>query len=124
MGEETDEMRGKALAAKMYIFLPKTRRRILELLCRELCDGSYKSGETNIRDITRLRFKLRTFAEISREAGLSHVTVRRIAKELQEVGLVEVQYVGKANVVIPTEEMLELCKRLRGELEILGEDAV
>ena len=124
MSEEKEDIKEKALAAKMYIFLPKTRRRILELLCRELCDGSYKSGETNIRDITRVRFKLRTFAEISREAGLSHVTVRRIAKELQEVGLVEVQYVGKANVVIPTEEMLELCKRLRGELEILGEDAV
>ena len=124
MSEEKEDIKEKALAAKMYIFLPKTRRRILELLCRELCDGSYKSGETNIRDITRLRFKLRTFAEISREAGLSHVTVRRIAKELQEVGLVEVQVVGRSNVIIPTREMLELCKRLRGELEILGEDAV
>ena len=124
MSEEKEDIKEKALAAKMYIFLPKTRRRILELLCRELCDGSYKSGETNIRDIMRLRFKLRTFAEISRETGLCHVTVRRIAKELQEVGLVEVQVVGRANVIIPTREMLELCKRLRGELEILGEDAV
>jgi len=124
MSEEKEDIKEKALAAKMYIFLPETRRRVLKLLCGELCNDSYKSGETNIRDITRLRFKLRTFTEISREARLSHVTVRRIAKELQEVGLVEVQVVGRANVIIPTREMLELCKRLRGELEILGEDAV
>ena len=124
MSEEKEDIKGKTLAAKMYILLPATRRRILRLLCGELCNDSYKSGETNICDMMRLRFKLRTFTEITRETGLCLATVRQIVKELEEAGLVEVQYIGRANVVIPTEEMLELCKRLRGELEILGEDAV
>ena len=124
MGEVIKDSKDKTLAAKIVIFIPQTRRRVLELLCGELCDGSYKSGETNIYDITRLRFKLRTFSEISRATGLSHVTVRQIAKELKEAGLVEVQEVGRANVIVPTREMLELCRRLRGELGILEEDAV
>ena len=124
MGAVIKDTKDKTLAAKIAIFIPPSRWRILELLCRELCDGSYKSGETNIRDIIKLRFRLRTSAEISRATGLPHKTVRRIVKELEKAKLVEVQEVGKARVIVPTEEMLELCKRLREELGMLRGNAV
>jgi len=83
---------------ELLALIPETKRKLLLFLCEHRHDD-----------------KLRTLLHISQEARMAYVTTKKVLREFESLGLVKIYVVGRgrARVVVPTEELKDLCAKLQ-----------